>query len=52
MLGPVLERTAGGLVQGSRNDPDFAGLHDDPRFEAMVARAEARLGAAADVAGA
>ena len=25
------------------NDPDLASLHDDPRFQAMVAVAEARI---------
>ena len=46
MLGPVLERDPGWLVTMCANDPDFAGLRDDPRFQAMVAAAEARLAAA------
>ena len=46
MLGPVLERDPGGLLQDTRYDPDFAGLRDDPRFQAMIADAEARLAAA------
>jgi adenylate cyclase len=54
MLGPVLERDTGWLLQDTRNDPDLAGLRDDPRFKAMVAAAKARLPAAkpADGAGA
>jgi adenylate cyclase len=54
MLGPVLERDAGWLVELLATDPDFAGLRGDPRFQAMVAAAEARLaaGEAADGAGA
>ena len=54
MLGPVLERDTGGLVRAAPTDPDLAGLRDDPRFQAMLAAAEARLAAArpADGAGA
>jgi adenylate cyclase len=54
MLGPVLERDTGWLVQDIAADPDFASLRGDPRFQAMVAAAEARLAAAkpADGAGA
>jgi adenylate cyclase len=46
MLGPVLERDAGWLVRAAPTDPDLAGLRDDPRFQAMLATAEARLAAA------
>ncbi len=46
MLGPVLERNPGTFVSALANDPDFAGLRDDPRFQAMVAAANARLAAA------
>ena len=47
MLGPALERDEGGQhVWDARNDPDLASLRDDPRFQAMVAKAEARLAAA------
>ena len=46
MLGPVLERDTGRLVRFAPTDPDFAGLRGDPRFQAMIAAAEARLAAA------
>ena len=46
MLGPVLEKDPGDLTRVARTDPDFASLLDDPRFEAMIAKAEARLAAA------
>jgi adenylate cyclase len=46
MLGPVLERDTGSLVRLAPNDPDLAGLRGDPRFQAMLAAAEARLAAA------
>jgi adenylate cyclase len=43
MLGPVLERDRGSNFSNTaKTDPDFAGLRGDPRFEAMVAAAEAR----------
>ncbi len=45
MLGPVLERDPGGNAYAAKTDPDFAGLRDDPRFQAMVAAADARLAA-------
>jgi adenylate cyclase len=45
MLGPVLEQDAGWLLQDIASDPDFASVRDDPRFQAMVAAAEARLAA-------
>jgi adenylate cyclase len=46
MLGPVLERDAGQLVSDATTEPDFASVRGDPRFEAMLAAAEARLAAA------
>ena len=54
MLGPVLERDTGRVVTSAPTDPDLAGLRGDPRFQAMLAAAEARLAAArpADGAGA
>jgi len=45
MLGPVLERDSGNLVKGALTDPDLVGLRDDPRFQAMLAAAQARLAA-------
>jgi adenylate cyclase len=45
MLGLALERDAGWLVRRAPTDPDLAGLRGDPRFQAMVAAAEARLAA-------
>jgi len=45
MLGPALERDTGPLTRGAITDPDLAGLRGDPRFQAMVAAAEARLAA-------
>jgi adenylate cyclase len=47
MLGPVLEHERGRrLVSTALTDPDFARLRDAPRFQAMIAAAEARLAAA------
>jgi adenylate cyclase len=43
LLEPVFASDAGRLVRASPNDPDLAALRDDPRFQAMIARAEARL---------
>ena len=43
MLGPVLERDIGPLTRGAATDPDLTGLREDPRFQAMLAAAEARL---------
>ena len=41
MLGPVLEQDAGAFVKQAPIDPDLASLRDDPRFQAMIAAAEA-----------
>jgi adenylate cyclase len=47
MLGQALERDVGSsLLHDFAVDPDLAGLRDDPRFQAMFAKAEARLAAA------
>jgi adenylate cyclase len=46
MLGPVLERDAGAMARSAPTDPDLAGLRGDPRFQAMIAAAQARLAAA------
>jgi len=52
MLGPALERDTGRLVRGAPTDPDLANLRGDPRFQAMLAAAEARLAAAKPADGA
>jgi adenylate cyclase len=54
MLQPVLERDTGRVVTAAPTDPDLASLRSDPRFQAMLAAAKARLAAAtaADGAGA
>jgi len=45
VLGTVFERIAQGMLNLAKTDPDFDSLRDDPRFNAMVAAAEARLAA-------
>jgi adenylate cyclase len=52
MLGQVLERDAGRKARLAPTDPDFASLRGDPRFQAMIAAAEARLAAATPADGA
>ena len=46
MLGPALEQDIGILLPLARTDPDFTSVRDDPRFQAMLVAAEARLAAA------
>jgi len=45
MLGPVLAQDPGAIVKNTKTDPDLDALRDDPRFQAMLAAAEARLAA-------
>ncbi len=45
MLGRALGPDPGWLASDLATDPDLAGLRDDPRFQAMMAKAEARLAA-------
>lgn len=45
MLDPLFTRITAYLLRYLRADPDFESLHDDPRYQAMVAAAEARLAA-------
>jgi adenylate cyclase len=45
MLEPVLVQDPGHNVRTARTDPDLDELRDDPRFQAMLAAAEARLAA-------
>ena len=42
MLGPAFEKMSTGLINHAKIDPDFDVIRDDPRFQAMVAAAEAR----------
>jgi adenylate cyclase len=46
MLEPVFPRITGDLLRYLQADPDFESLHDHPRYQAMVAAAEARLATA------
>jgi adenylate cyclase len=45
MLEPLLAGITSYLLRYLKADPDFEVLHDDPRYQAMVAAAEARLAA-------
>jgi adenylate cyclase len=45
MLGPVLAKFGGGFIEHAKVDPDLDPLRGDPRFQAMIAAAEARLAA-------
>jgi adenylate cyclase len=43
MLGPVFETITEAFLPYAKVDPDLETLHDDPRYQAMLAAAEARL---------
>lgn len=46
MLGLILEQAPGYYVRLVRTDRDFASLRGEPRFQAMMVKAEVRLAAA------
>ncbi|HVX04234.1 MAG TPA: TIR domain-containing protein [Rhodanobacteraceae bacterium] len=46
MLAPLFATITDYLLRYLKADPDFESLHDDPRFQSMVAAAEARLATA------
>ena len=43
LLEPAFASDSGRLVRGALTDPDLAVVRDDPRFKAMIAKAQARL---------
>jgi len=45
MLEPVFAKITDAFLPYAKADPDLTLLHDDPRYQAMVAAAEARLAA-------
>ena len=46
MMQPLFDGITEPLLRYLADDPDFMSLHDDPRYQGMVAAAEARLAAA------
>jgi len=47
-LEPLFERISIAMLNHAKADPDLNSVRNDPRFQAMVASAEARLDAASD----
>ncbi|HEY1415527.1 MAG TPA: TIR domain-containing protein [Caulobacteraceae bacterium] len=45
LLGPYIAQVTRTDLEWTKTDPDMAPLRDDPRFQAMIAEAEARLAA-------
>jgi adenylate cyclase len=45
LLGPYLAQVTRSELEWARTDPDMDPLREDPRFQAMMADAEARLAA-------
>jgi adenylate cyclase len=45
MLGPVFETITDSMMPYAKADPDLEFLRDDPRYQAMISAAEARLAA-------
>jgi adenylate cyclase len=50
MLAPLFGQITGSFLRYLKADPDLESLHDDPRYQAMVAAAEARLEATGSAA--
>jgi adenylate cyclase len=50
LLDPYLAWTTRVDLDWAKVDPDMAPLHENPRFQAMIAAAEARLAAEAEAA--
>ena len=48
MLGPIFDTIADTFLPYAKADPDLELLHDDPRYLAMIAAAEARLASASE----
>ena len=48
LLGPTFERMPIGFLNHAKVDPDLDAVRDHPRFQAMIAAAEARLAAGAE----